>query len=67
MIWSVQSDDLVGGWIVTTYPHPISKHDFRKDGNPEKRGIIAAECSDNKYAVLIAKLLNFVEDVRKGE
>jgi hypothetical protein len=58
MEWSVQADDLVGGWIVTTYPHPLSEHDFRPDGDRTKRGEIACECTDQRYAALIAQLLN---------
>lgn len=30
--WTAQVNDLVGGWIVTTYPHPLSAHDTRPDG-----------------------------------
>lgn len=57
-VWSAQVNDLVGGWIVTSHPHPLSEHDLRPDGDSTKRGVIAAECSIKAYAILIAKLLN---------
>ena len=56
--WTAQIDDLVGGWIVTTYPHPLSAHDTRPDGDPAKRGEIIAECHSEDDAELIARLLN---------
>lgn len=56
--WTVQPDDLVGGLIVTSYPHPLSAHDTRHDGDPSKCGAIIAECSDPRDAQLIADLLN---------
>lgn len=56
--WTVQVDDLVGGWVVTSYPHPLSQHDFRPDGDPERRGYIFAECMSEKMAERLAGLLN---------
>jgi len=56
--WTAQVNDLIGGWVVTSYPHPISEHDFRKYGDPEKRGYIIAECMTKYDAQLIADLLN---------
>lgn len=44
-------DDLVGGWIVTTYPHPHSQHSFTE-------GIIIADCMTEEEAELLAGLLN---------
>jgi hypothetical protein len=57
-VWTVQDDDLVGGWIVTTYPHPLSAHDTRWDGDPAKRGEVIAECCCQEDADRIARLLN---------
>ena len=54
--WSVQVNDLVGGYIVTTYPHPLSQHDTRKGENKKDR--IAAECVSEQTAKRIANLLN---------
>lgn len=61
--WTVQVDDLVGGWIVTTYPHPLSAHDTRPDGDPTKRGEIIAECCTEEDGELIAGLLNGLPQV----
>ncbi len=56
--WSAQIDDTVGGFIVTTYPHPASEHDRRKDGVPLKCGYVIADCMTLKDAQVIAHLLN---------
>lgn len=56
--WSVQVDDLVGGFIVTNYPHPLSAHDTRADGDKTKRGYIFAECFSEEDAQLIVNFLN---------
>ncbi len=56
--WTVQVNDLVGGWIVTDYQWPLSQHDTRPDGDPKKRGKIIAECVDPEDAQRIAFLLN---------
>lgn len=53
--WTVQINDVIGGWVVTTYPHPLSEHHF---GDPDRRGFVAAECVNRSYANLIARLLN---------
>lgn len=63
--WTMQVNDLVGGAIVTTYPHPLSEHDFRKDGDPQKRGYIIAECMTKSDAAEIAYLLNKARVQRK--
>jgi len=57
-MWTVQVEDQVGGFIVTDYPHPASEHDFRPEGDPDKRGHIIAECHSRDDADLIAQLLN---------
>jgi hypothetical protein len=59
----VQVDDTIGGFVVTSYPHPMSEHDFRKDGDPTKRGEVAAECRSEPMAQRIAGLLNASEPV----
>lgn len=59
--WSVQVDDTVGGWVVTTYPFPMSQHDFRPDGDPAKRGRVAAECQDEDTAWVIANYFNKIQ------
>lgn len=66
-VWSAQVNDLIGGWIVTTYPHPLSEHDHRRDGDLSKRGVIACECVDRAYAILIAKLLNAYPELAHRE
>lgn len=58
MTWTAQKNDLVGGWIVTTYPHPYSQHDTRKYGDLTKRGKVIAEFCTEEDAQLIAGLLN---------
>ncbi len=56
--WSAQVNDLVGGWIVTDYPHPLSEHDTRLEGDPRRRGKVIADCVTHGDAVRIARLLN---------
>lgn len=56
--WTAQVNDLIGGAVVTTYPHPLSEHDHRKDGDPHKRGYVIAECMTMADAERIAGLLN---------
>lgn len=56
--WTAQVNDLVGGWIVTDYPHPLSEHDNRWDGDTTKGGYIVAECWTERDACTIAMLLN---------
>jgi len=56
--FTVQVNDLIGGWIITDYPHPYSEHDQRKKGNPEKFGHIIADCNSEKDAIRICRLLN---------
>lgn len=55
--WSAQVNDLVGGWIVTTYPYPASDHVFN-DIDSLKHGYIIAECMMEEDARRIAQLLN---------
>lgn len=57
-VWTVQVNDLVGGWIVTDYPYPLSEHDHRPDGDSGRRGYVIAECSGEIDARRIAALLN---------
>ena len=57
-MWSVQINDLIGGYIVTDYPHPLSEHDHRRKGDPDKAGDIACECVSGSMAEAIALLLN---------
>lgn len=59
-VWTVQVNDIVGGWIVTTYPFPSSEHDLRIEGNSLKCGYIIAECMTKADALAIAHLLNRV-------
>lgn len=56
--WSAQLNDLVGGWIVTTYPRSYADHDFRPGGNPLQCGYIVAECMTEEDATEIAWHLN---------
>lgn len=66
--WSAQPNDLVGGWIVTRYPHPLSQHDHSIGDNPDKtkrRGYIIAECNSRIDAEHIAILLNQHESRQK--
>lgn len=58
-LWTAQVDDLVGGWIVTTYPfpyaeHPDREHDSRIGG--VDRDVIS--CWSEDRAKLVAGLLN---------
>jgi hypothetical protein len=57
-IWTPQVNDLVGGWVVTTYPHSLAEHDSRPDGDPARRGYVIAECATFEDAEEIALLLN---------
>lgn len=57
--WSAQVNDLVGGWVVTTYPHPLSEHDLRREGgDATRRGYCIADCMTLADALRIADLLN---------
>ncbi len=56
--WTVQLNDLIGGFIVTDYPHPLSDYDTRPEGDKKKRGVIACECISQEAAEKIAQLLN---------
>lgn len=65
-MWSAQPNDLMGGYIVTNYPHPLSEHDTRNNGDPRKRGYIFAECYTREDAYLVAALLNKENVQRKN-
>lgn len=73
--WSAQKNDIIGGWIVTTYPHPASEHDFSGGGEMptwENRltaklacGYVIADCRTEEDAVIIANLLNLEKYIPK--
>lgn len=64
MSWTVQVNDLVGGWVVTDYPHPLSEHDHRPENRSEPNfGYVIAECYDEDDARQIAALLNMVANL----
>lgn len=52
--WSAQVNDLIGGWVVTDYPHPLSAHE---EPGPGKVHVIA-ECTTEHDAKYVALLLN---------
>ncbi len=60
--WTIQVDDLIGGWILTDYPYPPSEWDLRPDGDKTKRPSQAANFwggeSSRDFAEHIATLLN---------
>lgn len=56
--WTAQVNDLIGGWVVTTYPHPLSEHDHREEGDRLKCGYVVADCMTEADAVQIAAALN---------
>lgn len=57
--WSEQLNDTIGGWIVTTYPHPDSEqHYYDKHGKVHAYGYIIADCTSEQDANQIATLLN---------
>lgn len=65
--WSAQKDDVVGGFIVTTFPFPASEHvSSRKDEAPTwenriatlRSGYVIASFMTEKDAMFIADLLN---------
>ncbi len=62
--WTAQINDLIGGWVVTDYPHPLSEHDFRLDGDTTKCSTDIIECRSLARANQIARLLN--EDEARG-
>lgn len=63
--WTVQVNDLIGGWAVTTYPYPMSEHDFRVNGDQMKCGYILADCMVENDAIMVAMLLNLNKYVPK--
>lgn len=66
--WSAQKNDLIGGWIVTTYPYPASEHDTTGRGEMPtwenrltakmKCGYIIADCISELDAIFLAEKLN---------
>jgi hypothetical protein len=62
--WTCQVNDTIGGFIVTTYPHPLSEHDHRPDGDHTKRGEIIADVCTKEAGELLARLLNEYEATR---
>jgi hypothetical protein len=57
--WTEQVNDTIGGWIVTTYPHPDSEQFYEdKYHKLHAHGYIMAECSSEHDAKVIANLLN---------
>jgi hypothetical protein len=64
--WTVQVNDLIGGFIVTNHPHPLSEFDHRPDGAVENRGYIIAETIRKEDADDIAALLNIHCVEREG-
>jgi hypothetical protein len=64
--WSVQINDLVGGYVVTDYPHPLSAHDHSAGGDPTKRGCVIATCMTEWEAQCIANALNSVGPMPNG-
>jgi hypothetical protein len=66
--WTVQKNDLVGGWIVADYPHPLSEWDNRRDGDATKRGFLMAECDYELAAEALCFLLNYsYTKIERGE
>jgi hypothetical protein len=53
--WSAQPNDEVGGWMVTSYPHPSSQHG---QYGTDHYGDIVADCMIKANAEIIAMLLN---------
>lgn len=63
-LWTAQVDDLVGGWIVTTYPFPYAEHPNRGD-DPRigvDRDVIS--CWSEERAKQVAELLNEHEEAK---
>lgn len=58
--WSAQPNDLIGGWIVTNLPIPMSEIDTRSwpKFDPAKRAYVIAECFSHADAAVIADVLN---------
>ena len=66
--WSAQKNDLIGGWVVTTYPGPMSEHDFSGRGetptwenrhtSKDKCGYVLADCHTEQDAIIIANEMN---------
>lgn len=60
-IWTAQENDVIGGWCVTNYPHPLSEHDLRPNGNPARWGYVIADMMAKSDAEEVARLLNEAE------
>lgn len=59
-IWTSQLNDLVGGFIVTTFSQPLSQH-----GHGAERGYVIADCMTENDARMIAHCLNVMAYVPK--
>ena len=58
-LWTVQVNDLIGGYIVTTYPYPLSQHQWKdENGSYLTYGYVIADVTKKEEGALIAKLLN---------
>lgn len=62
MTWTVQKNDVVGGWMVTNFAFPLSMH----TGNYNSKCYTIAECANFEDAATIATLLNAAKIVRKA-
>ncbi len=56
--WTVQLNDLVGGWVVTDYPQSLADHPRTPSGGGLARGRVIADCVTEADAQRIAHLLN---------
>lgn len=61
IVWTAQENDVIGGWCVTNYPHPLSEHDLRPNGNPARWGYVIADMMRHDDAQEVARLLNEAE------
>ena len=59
--WTAQDNDLIGGYIVTNQPVPLSQLELDHEGV-----VIACECHSEGFAPLIARLLNEEQEPRLG-
>lgn len=61
MKWYPIINDVVGGYAVSNLDEPVSEHDLRKEGNPEKRGYVIADFMTEDDAKVVAHLLNIID------
>lgn len=66
-VWTAQANDVIGGWCVTNYPHPLSKHDLRPNGDPTRRGYVIADMMSYSDAQEVARLLNEAKVKRSAQ